>query len=111
MGTSKFVQLLLTCEDQAEAEKIAKALLERRLIACAKFVPIDCMYWWQGKIVNGNEVLVMMESREDLFDLAEAEIAKLHSYDTFVLQALPFDHVSKKATGWLDKELRAGDNR
>lgn len=110
MKTGRYVELLLTCATQSEAEKIADALLNKHLIACAKFVPIDCAYWWQGKITKGQEMLLVMESREDLFDGVEAEVAKLHSYDTFVLQALPLVRVSKVATSWLDKELRAKDN-
>lgn len=46
-----------------------------------------------------------MESREDLFTQVEAEIAILHSYDTFVLEATPISRMSKSAKTWLEKEL------
>lgn len=109
--TEGFCQLFLACADRAEAEKIASALLKEHLVACAKFVPIDSMYWWQGKIESGSEVLLVMESRQDLFDQVEAAVAGLHSYDTFVLTAVPLDRVSKNAAAWLDKELPARDNK
>ena len=110
MAKPKYIDLLLTCEDQTEARKIANVLLEKRLIACAKFVPIDCVYWWEGKVTDAKEILLIMESRADLFDTIEAAVAKLHSYDTFVLQSIPFGSVSSKASAWLDKELNTGDN-
>lgn len=102
---SGFIELLLTCEDRAEADKIAQVLLEKRLIACAKFLPVDSCYWWEGKITDDKEILLLMESVASNFDRVEAEVAKLHSYDTFVLQALPITHVSTKATTWLHKSL------
>ncbi|OGL30463.1 hypothetical protein A3F37_01150 [Candidatus Saccharibacteria bacterium RIFCSPHIGHO2_12_FULL_41_12] len=101
----EYCQLWLTCTDQKEADKIAKALLEKRLIACAKQVAITSDFIWEGKIERNNEILLIMESREDLFDEIEAEVAKLHSYDSFVLTATPITKVSKKAQKWLDKEL------
>lgn len=101
-----FCQLFLTCEDRAEAEKIAHVLLEKKLIACAKYVPIDCSYWWEGEITEGKEVLVVMESRLDLFDTVEAEVKKIHSYETFVLTTNRVEKVSKKAEKWLNKTLK-----
>lgn len=101
----QYVELFLACEDQAEADKIAQALLGQRLIVCAKQVPITMAYWWQDKIERGTEVLLIMESAEDLFEEIESEVAKIHSYDIFVLQALPFVKISRKATRWIDDNL------
>lgn len=49
-----------------------------------------------------------MDSREDLFEEVEREVAKLHSYDSFVLEVVPLSSVSKKAAQWLKKELKDG---
>lgn len=46
-----------------------------------------------------------METREDLFDQIEAEVAKIHSYETFVLTAVPMIRVSQKTQKWLDNSL------
>ena len=105
MTKDKFCQLWLTCANQTEANKIASSLLDKQLIACAKSWPISCMYRWQGKIADGKEVLLLMESREDLFDAIEAEVKKLHSYDTFVLTAVPVTKLSKQAIKWMEEEL------
>ncbi len=104
-----FCQLWLTVGSKGEATKIAKALLEKRLIICYGRLPSFIgEYWWQGKIKDNNEVLLEMLSRIDLFDQVEHEVAKLHSYDTFVLEALPISKISKKAANWLKMELGNG---
>lgn len=104
-----FNSLWLTCGDKAEAEKIATTLLAKRLIACAKQLPVSSDFLWQGKIDHNDEVLLVMDSREDLFDQVETEIAKLHSYETFVLQAVPVTRVSAHASKWLGEVLDSED--
>jgi len=111
MAAVQYANLFLTCKDQDEATTIADALLADHLITCARFVPITSRYWWKGKIVGDEEVLVIMESREDLFDAVEAKVSELHSYDTFNLQSTPLSKVSKGAAFWLDKELKPKDNK
>lgn len=92
-----FIELFLTCENQAEAEKIADALLEQHLVACVKFEPVHSKFWWKGAIEEADEVKISMLSVAENFDRIEAEVAKLHSYETFVLQATPISQISKKS--------------
>ena len=100
-------RLWLTCKDRTEASKIAKALLDKKLVACAKQIKTNSQFHWQGKIQSENEVLLLMESHEDLFEEIEKEVAKLHSYDTFVLTASPTTQVSEKAKDWLNENLQS----
>ena len=101
-----FCQLWLTCANKVEADKIARALLEKHLVACVHKIPIASNFHWQGKIKSSKEVLLQMDSLDDLFDEVEREVVKLHSYDTFVLQAVSVSRTSKKAEHWLEKELK-----
>lgn len=100
-----FCQLWLTCKDKAEADKIAKALLDKHIIACAKQMQVSSAFWWQGKIDNNKEILLLMDSRIDLFDKVETEVKELHNYDTPNLQATPIIKINLKAKRWLMKEL------
>jgi periplasmic divalent cation tolerance protein len=106
MSKNDYCQLWLTCKDSVEASTIVNVLLEKKLIVCAKLISsVDSDYIWQGKIERDDEELLIMDTRLDLFEKIEAEIAKLHSYDTFMLQAVPIAKVSKKAQKWLSGEL------
>jgi periplasmic divalent cation tolerance protein len=105
---NNFCQLWLSCKDEKEAAAITDVLLAKHLVACAKQIPVGSTFRWQGKIEHDNEVLLLMESRLDLFDQIESEVAKLHSYDTFVLEAMPVAWVSKSAHKWLRQELKNG---
>lgn len=102
---TQYVELVLSCGSWQEAQKIADSLLEKKLVACVEFFETKSQYWWQGGRESANEVKMIMHSAEHLFEPVEAEVKKLHSYDTFVLQALPVSHVSQDAVRWLNKEL------
>lgn len=65
-----------------EARRIAKALLDARLIACANIIPkSQSMYLWKNKIQRGKESLLIAKTMPKLCAKAEAIIAQLHSYD------------------------------
>src|SRR4051812_38105170 len=108
MSNSVFCQLWLTCADTKQADKIANTLLVKHLIACARLMPVSSNFRWQSKIEHEKEVLLLMESRLDLFEEIEREVAKLHSYSVFVLEATAVTKVSEEAKTWLNKELRNG---
>jgi len=103
---TRYCQLSLTCSNKSEATKVAAKLLNMRLVACAKQVAVTSDFRWLDKIEHDDEVMLIMDSRLDLFDKVEAEVKKLHSYDSFVLQATAIERVSKDAKAWLKKELQ-----
>jgi periplasmic divalent cation tolerance protein len=100
---SDFCQIWLTCANKEEADKIANTLLIKQLVACAKQIPVSSDFHWQSNLEHSDEILLLMEGKLDLFEKIEEEVAKIHSYDTFVLEAVPIVKVSKKAQNWLEE--------
>jgi periplasmic divalent cation tolerance protein len=100
-----FVQVTAGDADQAWA--IAKALVERKLAACVQVFPIRSCYEWEGKIVEGNEVLVFIKSRREAYDRLEACVKELHSYEVPEILALPILRGSEKYLEWIDSVVRA----
>lgn len=103
---SEPVELFLTCGSWQEAQRIADSLLEKKLVACVEMFDIKSRFHWQGNIDESKEVKLVMKSVAHLFNDIEAEVKKLHSYDTFVLEALPVSHISKDAAAWLTDETK-----
>lgn len=96
----------LTCTNNREADKISKALWKKRLIACAKKLPVSSMFRWKGKIDNTKEILVMLESIEENFDKINAVVNKLTSYETPMLFSIPVSKTTKEVEKWLKEELK-----
>lgn len=79
---SKIITLYVTHANEEAAEKVATYLLNKRLIACANFFPIKSMYWWKDKLETGNEVVTLLKTKEENFELIRDEILKIHPYET-----------------------------
>src|ERR1017187_10539225 len=103
MAATDSVELVLTCGSWQEAQRIADSLLEKRLVACVEFMEIKSKFHWEGHINEAKEVKLILETIAGHFEKVEAEVAKLHSYDTFVLQQIPLTNLSAKASAWLEE--------
>lgn len=102
----KMVLLFLSCANDKEAQKISQSLLKKHLIVCAKKTPVSSAFFWKGKIDKANEILLIMESVEENYEEIEKEVRKLHSYETFVLSAIPVIKYSKGVETWLKEGLK-----
>ncbi len=70
------------CPDADTADRLAAALLERNLIACAnRGGEVRSLYRWQGKVENEPEWPLHIKTRVALGDAVEAAIRDLHPYD------------------------------
>jgi periplasmic divalent cation tolerance protein len=105
MNDTIFVELQTTCGSAEEAHKIADALLAVKLIACAKFFPIESKFLWKGDVQQGTEIMLNMLTIADNFEKIKPMIAANHSYETFVLEQIPVTRVSTEAQAWLEESL------
>lgn len=99
------ISIYVTCKDEDEAEKIAKKLLEKRLIACANISPIKSLYWWKGKINNDEEVAMIMKTKKGKFEEIKNEIKKIHSYEVPCICSWDIKQVNEEYSKWLDEEI------
>jgi periplasmic divalent cation tolerance protein len=98
-----FIIILITTKDKKEAAKIARGLLEAKLIACANIVGgVQSLFWWQGKIDSSKEVYLILKTKKILFKKVAAKVKSLHSYQTPEIIALPIIAGSKDYLQWLD---------
>ena len=95
----------VTCKDKGEAEKISVYLLRKRLIACANIFPIKSMYWWNNKIVNDNENVIIAKTNNKNFSKVAAEVKKMHSYEIPCILKVNAT-ANKEYEKWANKEMR-----
>ncbi|MDP7115738.1 MAG: divalent-cation tolerance protein CutA [Candidatus Woesearchaeota archaeon] len=95
----------ITCKNRAEARRIAKELLSKRLIACANYFPISSLYRWKGKIVDDREIALLCKSSKKQFHNIKKEVKALHSYEVPCIQLLESES-NKDFADWVKKELK-----
>ena len=100
--TDKIV-VVVTCRSRAEATKIARAVVEARLAACANVFgsPVQSIYRWKGKVETAKEVLLLIKTTRKRFSALEREIRRLHSYDTPEIVAVAIVGGSRAYLEWI----------
>jgi periplasmic divalent cation tolerance protein len=102
-----FIVVIVTTANREEAEKIARNLLEEKLVACANIIgSVSSLFLWTGKIEHADEHVVLMKSRKDLFEKLAKKVKALHSYEVPEIVALPIVECSQAYMEWLDSLLR-----
>ena len=77
-----FLAFIVNCPDVATADKIADALLARRLVASAnRYPPTHARFHWKDEIKSAEQHPLLLKTRQELRDLVEAEINRLHPYE------------------------------
>ena len=104
--SKKYIQIITTCEKKKDAEKIAKALIEKRLAACIQIMPINSIYWWKEKIEKAKEWILFIKTEKKLYERIESAIKTLHSYETPEIIAMPIIKGDKKYLEWVSETVR-----
>jgi periplasmic divalent cation tolerance protein len=88
--SSAVVVIFATAPDTESAERLARTLVEERLVACANVVPgLRSHYWWEGEVQSSDEVLLLMKARRsDVAEVAE-RVKSLHPYSLPEVIAAP----------------------
>src|SRR5271163_5026315 len=91
-----------------EAEQAGRALVERRLCACVNILPgMVSLYWWQGAIERGEEVVMIIKTRAALAEKVRAAVKDMHSYTTPAILVLPIETVDPDYHAWIVAETEA----
>lgn len=92
-----------------EAEAAGRALIERRLAACVNILPgMVSLYWWEGKIDRGDEVVMIIKTRAGLAEAVRAAVRRMHAYTTPAILVLPIESVDPDYHAWIVKETEGG---
>lgn len=65
---------------EKSAQKCAKALLSKKLIACANILPSKSLYFWKGKLQNETESILLAKTIPSKAKKAAHALLSLHPY-------------------------------
>ena len=96
------IVILVTTSGAAEAERIAAALLDQRLIACANIIAgVSSRFIWNGAVDQAGECLVVMKSVRSRFAAVCREVRAAHSYEVPEIIAIPIIEGDSAYLGWI----------
>jgi periplasmic divalent cation tolerance protein len=102
----EYIQVFTTAETQEDAQRIARAVVERRLAGCVQVVgPITSTYWWEGEVQTSGEWLCVIKSQREAYERLEQAILDVHPYEVPEVLAIPVVAGSQSYLAWLDAEM------
>jgi periplasmic divalent cation tolerance protein len=104
------IAVLTTIDSLEQARAIARALVERKLAACAQISTIESIYTWQGSTQDEQEFRVMVKTTEECYRDVEAAIRELHSYDLPAIYAFGMVHVFEPYAEWVAENSSLGES-
>ena len=103
----KHIVIFVTCASKKEAKKIAKNLLNTKLIACANIIEdVKSLFWWKGKVDKATESLIIIKTVRKNFNRIENWIKELHSYEVPEIIALPITAGESNYLKWISESLK-----
>ena len=97
----------ITTKDEAEAKKIGRDLLEKRLAACVNiFASMQSMYWWEGKINESKEAVLLAKTDSSKVDALIEAVKKSHSYTVPCVLTFPVEKGNPDYIRWLEQSLK-----
>jgi periplasmic divalent cation tolerance protein len=106
--TERYLQAETTVEKREHAERLAAAVVGKRLAACAQVVgPVRSTYWWEGEVQTSEEHVVRFKTRAALADALKDEIAALHAYDVPEVLLFAVADGARSYLDWISAETRS----
>jgi periplasmic divalent cation tolerance protein len=100
--------VLTNLPDRAAAERLADALIEKRLAACINILaPCRSVYRWQGKVQHDEEHPVLIKTTAERYPALEAAIRAGHPYELPEVIAVPIERGLPAYLEWVAAETKA----
>lgn len=101
------VSVYVTAPDAQTAKRLARELIEQRLVACANLWPISSVYRWEGAIQEDAEVAMLLKTRAALVPDLERALRASHPYQVPCIVAWPIVGGSPSYLSWVAEETKA----
>jgi len=90
-----------------DAERLARALVERGLAACVNVLPgVVSVYRWKGAVQRDEELLLVIKTRGESFPALREALVELHPYELPELIAVQIAGGYEPYLDWLDASSR-----
>jgi len=99
------ILVVVNAPDLAQAQTLARQLIENRLAACVSVLPgVQSIYRWRGDIEEANEVTLFIKTTAAHYVELESMVVAHHPYQVPEVIALPISHGLPAYLNWIHEE-------
>lgn len=74
--------VVTTCQNLAEAEKLGREMVDKKLAACVNIVPgVRSFYRWEGRVQEDQECLLLLKTTLEKKESLLRKLEEKHSYE------------------------------
>lgn len=96
------VLVLTTVGSEEQGIQIAETLVEKGHAACVNMIKrIRSIYRWKGEIWDDEEFLLLIKTRESLFESVRDTIRSIHSYELPEVLCVPIQSSDERVHAWI----------
>ena len=106
-NNTKSILVLSTFPETAYVKGVAETLVNEKLAACVNIVSgVQSIFRWLDKIDNANENILIIKTKDNLYDELEARIKELHPYELPEIISVPIDKGLNKYLDWISENTK-----
>ena len=95
-----------TCRNKKEANKIAKLLISKKLVACMQILKVNSIYNWKNKICEDKEHLLFIKTKKKNFKKVKRKIKENHSYDLPEILGIKITKINKEYNKFIGENIK-----
>jgi periplasmic divalent cation tolerance protein len=99
--------VLTNLPDRAAAERLAEALIEKRVAACVNILaPCRSVYRWKGAVQRDEEHPVLIKTTAERYPELERAVRAVHPYELPEIIAVPIERGLPAYLEWVAAETK-----
>lgn len=102
-------QVHTTVADRAQADRLARMLVEQKLAACVQSLPITSTYRWEGAIEQDSEILLLIKTTAGRVTDLRDVLSREHPYEVPEIITMDIDDVSAPYAAWAEAQTKASE--
>src|SRR3989338_6355676 len=94
--------VLITAPNKQTAKVIAVSVVKNRMAACVTIISrVQSTYWWENKIHNNNEILLLAKTKMSVLKRMIPFVKKIHPYTVPEIIAVDIKAGFKPYLNWI----------
>jgi periplasmic divalent cation tolerance protein len=99
-----FLIIYVTHPSKPEAARITSELLNARLIACANYIPIESVFWWEWFLTKSDEIATLYKTRIENWEIVKLTIERTHKDKTPCIIKLSTVEANESYEKWIQEQ-------
>lgn len=102
----EYCMLETASDNKNEINKIAKELLDKKLVASCHIIESESSWNWNNERENSKEYLLQMKTKKKRLKEIYGIIKSIHSYECFEFAVYDITSINEEYLKWIDKEIK-----